>query len=108
MTVESSEYLKSQAGSKVKKMQDLDAVLESQLPENYVEDILASLNILGLTTDKDVLNDHTDVLEDSFFVQLIPYFSQCNKHGRSEKSVTAQIHAHLVILWQQRGLIIPR
>ena len=93
--VKSSKYLKSQARSKVKKMQDLDAVLESWLPDNYAEDILASLQVLGLTTDKDVLNDLTDVPEDSFFVQLIPYFPQCNKPGRLEKSVAAQICATL-------------
>ena len=49
--VESSEYLKSQAKAKVKKMHDLDAILEAQLPENYSEDILGSLQVLGLTTD---------------------------------------------------------
>ena len=49
--IESSEYLKSQAQAKVKKMEELDMILESPLPESYAETILGSLQALGLKTD---------------------------------------------------------
>ena len=72
--IESSEYLKSQAQAKVKKMEELDMILKSTLPESYAETILGSLQALRLKTDREVLEDLLEVPGDSFFVQLIPYF----------------------------------
>ena len=77
--IESSEYLKRQAWAKVKKMEELDMILKSPLPESYAETILGSLQALRLKTDQEVLEDLLEVPGDSFFVQLIPYFLQCAK-----------------------------
>ena len=92
--IESSKYLKSQAWAKVKKMEELDMILKSPLPESYAETILGSLQALRLKTDREVLEDLSEVPGDSF-VQLIPYFPQCAKPGKSERSIAAQIRATL-------------
>ena len=70
-------------------------ILESPLPESYAETILGSLQALRLKTDQEVLEDLSEVPRDSFFVQLIPYFPQCAKPGKSERSIAAQIRATL-------------
>ena len=92
---ESNEYLKSQARVKVKKMEELDKILESSLPDSYVETILGSLQALGLRTDREVLEDLSKVPGDSFFVQLSPYFPQYAKPGKPERSIAAMIRATL-------------
>ena len=65
-------------------MEDLDNILDSSLPDSYAETILGSLQALGLTTDRDILEDLSEVPGDSFFMQLIPFFPQCAKPGKSE------------------------
>ena len=101
--IESNEYLKSQARVKVKKMEELDKILESSLPDSYAETILGSLQALGLRTDREVLEDLSKVPADSFFVQLSPYFPQCAKPGKSERSIAAQIRATLCDFVSSQG-----
>lgn len=56
---------------------------------------MGSLISLGLKVDVELLKNLDQIPKDSFFVQLIKYFSQFSKPGKSENADALGIHTSL-------------
>ena len=87
----SPDYLRSLSAVKQKKMVELDNILDSGAKETCKESIKASLTVLGLSVNDELLDNPEQLLKDSFFVQLIKYFPQYNKAGKMENAIAADI-----------------
>ena len=91
----SLDYMRSLTNDKCDKIINLDNLLDSSPPDNFVEGILGSVAALSLSVYQDKLNNLEDIPSDSLFVTISKYFPQVKKADKTDSQVAAEIRALL-------------